>query len=43
MTMTRLSEFERLLAGARRLGAEDPDVRGIAYDSRQVRPGDLFV
>src|SRR5437762_137657 len=43
MEMTRLSEFERLLAGARRLGTEDPDLQGIAYDSRRVQPGDLFV
>jgi UDP-N-acetylmuramoyl-L-alanyl-D-glutamate--2,6-diaminopimelate ligase len=43
MVMTRLSEFERLLAGAQRIGAEDADVQGIAYDSRRVQPGDLFV
>src|SRR5947199_5167229 len=41
--MTRLSELERAIAGARRIGAGDPDVRGIAYDSRRVAPGDLFV
>jgi UDP-N-acetylmuramoyl-L-alanyl-D-glutamate--2,6-diaminopimelate ligase len=41
--MTRLSELERELGGSRRLGAADPEVRGIAYDSRRVQPGDLFV
>ncbi len=29
--------------GARRLPLQDPDIRGIRIDSRQIEPGDLFV
>jgi UDP-N-acetylmuramoyl-L-alanyl-D-glutamate--2,6-diaminopimelate ligase len=43
----RLSELLSVLpphlAPQRRLGADDPVVRGIRYDSREVVPGDLFV
>jgi len=38
--------FSSLLAslpGARAIGAEDPTIYGIQYDSRKVRQGDLFV
>src|SRR5438270_10924826 len=41
--MTRLSEIERALSAARRMGAGDPELNGIVYDSRKVKPGDLFV
>lgn len=39
--MTRLSELAGAVAGA--LSGDDLDVTGIAVDSREVRPGDLFV
>ena len=38
----RLSELAGLLDDARVLGAGDPEITGLAYDSRRVRPGDLF-
>jgi UDP-N-acetylmuramoyl-L-alanyl-D-glutamate--2,6-diaminopimelate ligase len=38
----RLSELIHGL-GLEVLGAGDPDVRGVAHDSRTVEPGDLFV
>jgi UDP-N-acetylmuramoyl-L-alanyl-D-glutamate--2,6-diaminopimelate ligase len=39
----RLSELARRIGAARWVGREDPDVLGIAYDSRRVKPRDLFV
>lgn len=39
----RLSELARLLGEARQLGRGDPNVGGIACDSRRVKPHDLFV
>ncbi|MBI3910683.1 MAG: UDP-N-acetylmuramoyl-L-alanyl-D-glutamate--2,6-diaminopimelate ligase, partial [Armatimonadetes bacterium] len=41
--MSKLSDLARCLPGARLLGSGDPELGGIAYDSRQVKPGDLFV
>jgi UDP-N-acetylmuramoyl-L-alanyl-D-glutamate--2,6-diaminopimelate ligase len=41
--MVRLSDIQRVLPGALRLGEADPEIRGIDYDSREVGPGDLFV
>src|SRR5438874_5781473 len=41
--MLRLSDIHRALPGAQRVGAGDPELSGIAYDSRAVKPGDLFV
>ncbi len=38
-----ISELARALPGARPAGGGDAGVRGLAYDSRRVRPGDLFV
>jgi len=38
-----LTALPRELAPVERRGAGDPVVRGVAYDSRQVTPGDLFV
>ena len=38
-----LRELLKNLPGARLLGEGDPEVSGIAYDSRRVRPGELFV
>jgi UDP-N-acetylmuramoyl-L-alanyl-D-glutamate--2,6-diaminopimelate ligase len=40
--MSSLSQLLDVLPGARRLGEGDPEIRGIAYDSRRVSPGDLF-
>src|SRR5262245_52352654 len=40
--MTTLSCLQTSLPGARRLGEGDPEIRGVAYDSRRVEPGDLF-
>jgi UDP-N-acetylmuramyl tripeptide synthase len=37
-----LSTLARAVPGARLLGEADPQITGLAYDSRQVRPGDLF-
>ncbi len=39
----RLAELVEGLAGARILRGGEVPVRGLAYDSRRVRPGDLFV
>lgn len=39
----RLSRLVRALQGARVSGPVDIDIRDVAYDSRQVRPGALFV
>src|SRR5262245_55136749 len=41
--MSKLSELQQFLPGATRRGAADPEIRGVAYDSRRVKPGDLFV
>src|SRR5688500_15756441 len=38
-----LTELGNHLPEARRLGAGDPEIRGITHDSRRVKPGDLFV
>jgi UDP-N-acetylmuramoyl-L-alanyl-D-glutamate--2,6-diaminopimelate ligase len=38
-----LSALPQELAPRERIGAGDPVVRGIRYDSREVAPGDLFV
>src|SRR5262249_7287496 len=40
--LPRLSDIRRAVAGIQ-VGRGDPEVTGIAYDSRQVKPGDLFV
>ncbi len=39
----RLSGIQAAIGPAEKVGDGDPEVRGIAYDSRRVRPGDLFV
>ncbi|CAB1128462.1 UDP-N-acetylmuramoylalanyl-D-glutamate-2, 6-diaminopimelate ligase [Candidatus Hydrogenisulfobacillus filiaventi] len=39
----RLGNLIAGLEGARVIGSPDTEVTGIAYDSREVRPGDLFV
>src|SRR5947209_6154357 len=41
--MSRLSELQQYLPGATLRGDQDPEIRGVAYDSRRVKPGDLFV
>ncbi len=38
-----LSELLKPISGVHRSGKSDVEVRGIAYDSRQVQEGDLFV
>ena len=38
-----LSALPQELAPRERIGGDDPVVRGIRYDSREVAPGDLFV
>jgi UDP-N-acetylmuramoyl-L-alanyl-D-glutamate--2,6-diaminopimelate ligase len=38
-----LAALPKELAPRKRAGGEDPVIRGITYDSRQVAPGDLFV
>lgn len=38
-----IAELAKRVAGARIAGAAATEVTGIAYDSRSVRPGDLFV
>jgi UDP-N-acetylmuramoyl-L-alanyl-D-glutamate--2,6-diaminopimelate ligase len=40
--MSSLSQLLTSLPKARRLGEGDPEIRGVAYDSRRVGPGDLF-
>jgi UDP-N-acetylmuramoyl-L-alanyl-D-glutamate--2,6-diaminopimelate ligase len=40
--MSSLSQLLDVLPEAKRLGEGDPEIRGIAYDSRRVSPGDLF-
>ena len=39
----KLSDLAERIAGARVLGGRDPEVGRAVHDSRQVRPGDLFV
>jgi len=39
----RLEELSRLLVGARVNGDPAAEVKGVAVDSRSVRPGDLFI
>src|SRR5216684_367891 len=39
----RLEDLARGVPGAVLVGNGDVEVGGIAYDSRQVKPGDLFV
>jgi UDP-N-acetylmuramoyl-L-alanyl-D-glutamate--2,6-diaminopimelate ligase len=41
--MSKLSDLQQFLPGATRRGTADPEIRGVAYDSRRVNPGDLFV
>jgi len=42
--MARLANLIRVLPTARWLGEpSDPEIAGVAYDSRRVKPGDLFV
>lgn len=41
--MKTLSELIAGLPVADRRGGSDPEVRGLAYDSRRVEPGDVFV
>src|SRR5437899_7044978 len=41
--MCRLSDLQQYLPGATRRGERDPEIHGVAYDSRKVKPGDLFV
>ena len=38
-----LSELAGRVAGARRLGSQDPEITDLAYDSRRVGPGTLFM
>src|SRR5687767_8744083 len=41
--MTDLSTLQQAVPGARLLSTgENPSITGLAYDSRQVKPGDLF-
>jgi UDP-N-acetylmuramyl pentapeptide synthase len=40
--MSNLSQLLEVLPEARRVGEGEPEIRGIAYDSRKVEPGDLF-
>jgi len=40
--LARFSHLARIVPGSRRLGG-DAEIRGIAYDSRRVTSGDLFV
>ena len=39
----KLADIARGVSGARLEGNGDVDITGIAYDSRRVKPGDLFV
>src|SRR2546428_10498244 len=39
----KLADLARGVRGAKLEGNGDVDVTGIAYDSRRVKPGDLFV
>ena len=39
----KLADIARGVPGARLEGSADVDVTGIAYDSRRVKPGDIFV
>src|SRR5712691_12764967 len=39
----KLADLARGVPGAKLEGNGDVDVTGIAYDSRRVKPGDLFV
>ena len=38
----RLSQFVRAIPVLERTGSADPEITGLAYDSRQVGPGSLF-
>ena len=38
----RLSQFCAALPVLEKVGTNDPEITGLVYDSRQVRPGDLF-
>lgn len=40
--MTRLSDLASLDSSYTLLAAGDPQIQGLAYDSRQVKPGDIF-
>ena len=43
MARMSLSQLLTVLSGARQLTPGDPEVARVVCDSRQVRPGDLFV
>src|SRR5690606_21534011 len=43
VTLLQLRELQALLTTSRLVGEEDVEISGVQFDSRKVKPGDLFI